>query len=192
MTITGEEHSAGEGRRQDMQRLPKPAPAGAGPDSLAGAGGAVRPGGVGGRARADRATPRSARRRGRDGGRREVRVYLRVNPDEASELQQAADRTGMSVAGYAAATALAAAAGIPPPRALPAADERTRELLGALVAARFELARVGTNLNQLAKSANIDGTVPPAQLREVLARVDAGVRRLDVQTLATLGDDDEL
>ncbi len=38
MTITGEEHSAGEGRRQDMQRLPKPAPAGAGPDSLAGGG----------------------------------------------------------------------------------------------------------------------------------------------------------
>jgi len=25
MTRTGEEHSAGEGRRQDMQRLPKPA-----------------------------------------------------------------------------------------------------------------------------------------------------------------------
>ncbi len=191
MTITGEEHSAGEGRRQDMQRLPKPAPAGAGPDSPAGAGGAVRPGGVGGTARADRATPRRARRRGRDGGRREVRVYLRVNPDEAGELQQAANRTGMSVAGYAAAAALAAAAGIPAPRALPAADERTRELLGALVAARFELARVGTNLNQLAKSANIDGTVLPAQLREVLARVDAGVRRLDVQTLATLGDDDE-
>ncbi len=188
MTITGEEHSAAEGRRQDMQRLPKPAPAGAGPDSLAAAGGAVRPGGVGGTARADRATPRSARRR--DGGRREVRVYLRVNPDEASELQQAADRTGMSVAGYAAAAALAAALRTPAPRALPAADERTRELLGALVAARFELARVGTNLNQLAKSANIDGTVLPGQLREVLARVDAGVRRLDVQTLATLGDDD--
>jgi len=118
-------------------------------------------------------------------------VYLRLSPAEAGELQQAADRTGMSVAGYAAAAALAAAARIPAPRALPAADERPRELRGALVAARFELARVGTNLNQLAKSANIDGTVLPGQLREVLARVDAGVRRLDVQTLATLGVDDQ-
>ena len=62
MTITGEEHSAGEGRRQDMQRSPKPAPVGAGPDPLARAGGAVRPGGVGGTAKASTAAGR--RRRG--------------------------------------------------------------------------------------------------------------------------------
>jgi len=51
------------------------------------------------------------------------------------------------------------------------------------VATRFELAKVGVNLNQLARSANIDGTVLPEQLRAVLARVDAGVRLLDDRTV---------
>ncbi len=187
MTITGGEHSAGEGRRRDMQRSPKPAPAGAGPGAAAGVevGEGGRPGGVGGVGEVGRAVGR--RRRGpRVQGQRQVRVGLRVSGQEAGLLQQAADRTGMTVAGYAAAAALAAAGGTAPPRALPAADRRSRELLGALVAARFELARVGVNLNQLARSANIDGTVLPEQLGAVLARVDAGVRLLDDRTVQVL------
>jgi len=45
------------------------------------------------------------------------------------------------------------------------------------------LTKVGVNLNQLARSANIHGTVLPEQLRAVLARVDAGVRLLDDRTV---------
>jgi len=193
MTSTGEEHSAGEGHRRDMQRSPKPAPVGAGPGAVAAAGqGAVRPGGVGGTARAGTAAGR--RRRGpRVVGQRQVRVGLRLSQGEAAELQQAADRTGLTLSGYAAAAALAAATRTAAPRAVPAADRRTRELLGALVAGRFELAKVGNNLNQIARAANIDGAVLPAQLREVLARVEAGVRLLDARTVRLVdgGHEDE-
>lgn len=194
MTLTGEEHSAGEGRRQDMVGRPKAAPAGAATGAQPGVGVGVRPCGVGGQAEPDgpstatsaaAATTSAAlgRRRARGDGHRTVRVDLRLNADEAGALQQAAERTGMTRAGYAAAAALAAAGGIRAPRALLAAEVRNSELLGALVAARFELAKVGVNLNQLARSANIDGTVLPEQLREVLARVDAGVRLLDARTV---------
>ncbi len=196
MTLTGEEHSAGEGRRRDMVGRPKAAPVGDATGAQPGVGVRVRPCGVGGQAEPDgpsTATATSAaaatssaalgRRRARGDGHRTVRVDLRLNADEAGALQQAAERTGMTRAGYAAAAPLAAAGGIRAPRALLAADVRNSELLGALVAARFELAKVGVNLNQLARSANIDGTVLPEQLREVLARVDAGVRLLDARTV---------
>ncbi len=188
MTITGGDHSAGEGSRQDMVGRPKPAPTVAAVGPQPGAGVGVRPCGVGGQAEPDgpgtaTTSAASGRRRARGDGHRTVRVDLRLNRDEAGALQQAADRTGMTRAGYAAAAALAAAGGTPAPRALPAADVRNRELLGALVATRFELAKVGVNLNQLARSANIDGTVLPEQLRAVLARVDAGVRLLDDRTV---------
>jgi uncharacterized protein (DUF1778 family) len=194
MTTTDEDHSAGFSPRQDMVGTPNTAPAGAGSGAHLGAGEPVRPCGVGGQAEpagqvAGARGP--GRRRARGEGHRTVRVDLRLNQQEAAALREAAGRTGLTRAGYCAAAALAAAGGTAPPRALPVEDERTRELLGALVATRFELVRVGTNLNQLARSANIDGTVLPGQLREVLARVDAGVRRLDVQTLATLGGDDQ-
>jgi len=122
-------------------------------------------------------------------GQRQVRVGLRLSQDEAEELQQAADRTGLTLSGYAAAAALAAATRTAAPRAVPAADRRTRELLGALVAGRFELAKVGNNLNQIARAANIDGTVLPAQLRDVLARVEAGVRLLDDRTVRLVDSD---
>lgn len=193
MTITGGDHSAGEGSRRDMQRSPKPAPVGAGAGAVAaGILGAVRPGGVGGTARASAAAGR--RRRGpRVVGQRQVRVGLRLSQDEAEELQQAADRTGLTLSGYAAAAALAAATRTAAPRAVPAADRHERELLGALVAGRFELAKVGNNLNQIARAANIDGAVLPAQLRDVLARVEAGVRLLDARTvrLVDSGHEDE-
>jgi len=195
MTSTGEDHSAGKGRRQDMVGRPKAAPAGAATGAQPGVGVGVRPCGVGGQAEPDGPSTATAtssaasnsaalgRRRARGDGHRTVRVDLRLNADEAGALQQAAERTGMTRAGYAAAAALAAAGGIRAPRALLAADVRNSELLGALVAARFELAKVGVNLNQLARSANIDGTVLPEQLRGVLARVDAGVRLLDARTV---------
>jgi len=194
MTTTDEDHSAGFSPRQDMVGTPNAAPAGAGVDAHLGAGEPVRPCGVGGQAEpvgpvAGARGP--GRRRARGEGHRTVRVDLRLNQQEAAALRDAAGRTGLTRAGYCAAAALAAAGCTAPPRALPVEDEQNRELLGALVATRFELARVGTNLNQLARSANIDGTVLPGQLHDVLVRVDAGIRRLDVMTLVALGDDDE-
>lgn len=193
MTSTGDEHSAGFGRRQDMVGRPKAAPAGAAAGAQPGVGVGVRPCGVGGQAEPDGPSTAAAaaatnsavlgRRRARGDGHRTVRVDLRLNAGEAGALQQAAERTGMTRAGYAAAAALAAAGGLRAPRALLAAEVRNSELLGALVAARFELAKVGVNLNQLARSANIDGTVLPEQLRGVLGRVDAGVRLLDARTV---------
>jgi len=192
VTLTGEDHSEAFTPRQDMVGRPKAAPAGAARGAQPGVGVGVRPCGVGGQAEPDGpSTATSAattsavlgRRRARGDGHRTVRVDLRLNADEAGALQQAAERTGMTRAGYAAAAALAAAGGIRAPRALLAAEVRNSELLGALVAARFELAKVGVNLNQLARAANIDGTVLPEQLSEVLARVDAGVRLLDARTV---------
>ena len=53
MTSTGEDHSAGKGRRQDMVGRPKAAPAGAATGAQPGVGVGVRPCGVGGQAEPD-------------------------------------------------------------------------------------------------------------------------------------------
>jgi len=179
-----------------MDGLPKVAPAGPAfgtPDAQE-----VRPGGVGGQAQTapqdepqtgpqdEPETEPQPRRRPRGQGRRQVRVALRLSEAEAGVLRAGAARSGMTLAGYAAAAALASAGRTRRPRAVPQATIATRQALAGLVAARLELTRVGSNLNQAVRVANSTGRVP-AELLGLLGRVDAAVRAVDDRTTGVLG-----
>ncbi len=170
-----------------MDGPPKAAPAG--PASGATSGREVRPGGVGGQAQtASQEEPQTElqpRRRPRLAGRRQVRVDLRLSEAEAAVLRAGAARSGMTLAGYAAAAALASAGRTRRPRAVPQATAATRQALAGLVAARLELARVGSNLNQAVRVANSIGRVP-AELLEQLGQVDAAIRSVDDRTAAVV------
>jgi len=160
---------------------PEPSPTGDSPDAPAGAMESVRPGGVGGTAR--------GRPRARAAQRRQVRVGLRLGAREAEDLAAAADRAGMTAAGYAAAAALAAAASMPPPRARPAPNQTARPVLHELIVARLELVRVGTNLNQIARAVNESGGQVPPMLDRVLVQLDASIRQVDDRTMQVMGHD---
>jgi len=171
-----------------MDGPPKAAPAGAASPGPSGQ--ELRPGGVGGQAQSepqdelqDELQPR---RRPRLTGQRQVRVDLRLSEAEAAALRTGAARSGMTLAGYAAAAALASAGRTRRPRAVPQATVATRQALAGLVAARLELARVGSNLNQAVKVANSTGRVP-AELLELLDQVDAAVRAVDDRTAGVVG-----
>ena len=175
-----------------MPGLPKAAPSGAAPGSAGGVGrpdavdssgasGAVEGSAEGGGLR-ERLV--AARRRGpRHPGQRQARVNLRVSEDDARALEAAARLTGLTVSGYVAAAALAAAAGQPAPRPRVGAREVvTREALLAVNQARAQLRHVGGNLNQLAKAANTTGELPP-NLSQVLEEVHAAVAEVDAATV---------
>ncbi len=167
-----------------MGGSPKVAPAGAA--SAAPSGREVRPGGVGGQAQSEPQTELQPRRRPRLPGRRQVRVGLRLSKAEAAVLQAEAARSGMTLAGYAAAAALASAGRTRRPRAVPQATVATRQALAGLVAARLELTRVGSNLNQAVRVANSTGRVP-AELLGLLGQVEQAVRAVDDRTAGVLG-----
>jgi len=167
-----------------MAGPPKAAPAGAaspGPSGME-----VRPGGVGGQTQSEPQDELQPRRRPRGQGQRQVRVDLRLSEAEAGVLRTGAARSGMTLAGYAAAAALASAGRTRRPRAVPQAAVATRQALAGLVAARLELARVGSNLNQAVRVANSTGRVP-AELLELLSQVDAAVRAVDDRTAGVVG-----
>lgn len=171
-----------------MLGQPKPDPAGPGSGSQAeGRPGAVE--GEQGEQGGSYGGPQPHRRGPRHEGQRRSRVTVRLSPAEAQALRQAARTAGLTLAGYTAQVALAAAAGMPGPR--PAGSPRQREAraaLAELVRSRTELRSVGTNLNQAVKVANTTGSVPPDLLR-LLAAVDIAVRHVDAATVAVLDRD---
>ncbi len=166
-----------------MDGSPKVAPAGAA--SVDPSGREVRPSGVGGHDQSEPDEPQP-RRRPRLPGRRQVRVGLRLSEAEAAVLQAGAARSGMTLAGYAAAAALASAGRTRRPRAVPPATVATRQALAGLVAARLELTRVGSNLNQAVRVANSTGRVP-AELLGLLGQVEQAVRAVDDRTAGVMG-----
>jgi uncharacterized protein (DUF1778 family) len=85
---------------------------------------------------------------------------LRLSPEELAELAEAAERSGITVTGYAARAALSAARQEMPPDA--------REFAVQLFAVRREVARVGVNLNQIARRLNGQQAVPPATVEAAL------------------------
>ncbi|MFB8031298.1 plasmid mobilization relaxosome protein MobC, partial [Streptomyces sp. NPDC055990] len=61
-----------------------------------------------------------------------------------------------------------------------------REELRELLAARIGLTRIGTNLNQIARTLNAGGDVTQEQLEAVLQRVGEAVRRVDEATVVNM------
>lgn len=95
---------------------------------------------------------------------------MRLSQAEHAELA-AADQAGLTVAGYVARAALAAAGEQIPPDA--------HETIVAIFAYRADVARIGRNINQIAASLNAGGAVPPGYLAEATAQLRAVMDHLD-------------
>ncbi len=104
------------------------------------------------------------------GERRSKSVMVRVTPGEWENLAEAASTNGgLSVGAYVGGLAQDAAAGRP---LLPVT------VIGELVAARQQLRRVGTNLNQIAAAVN-SGEPLPDNTAAVLAAVGRAIVRVE-------------
>lgn len=117
--------------------------------------------------------PRSGRdRRHRFPGRTRS-LLLRCTEEEFAQLAAAARRSGLTTSGYAAEAAVAAAVGSTPPQAEP-----WREALAEVMAARAQVRRFGTNVNQAVRALNATGEAPEWLDRSVALTSDA-VAQLD-------------
>jgi hypothetical protein len=104
------------------------------------------------------------------GERRSKSVMVRVTPGEWENLAEAASANGgLSVGAYVGGLAQDAAVGRP---LLPVT------VIGELVAARQQLRRVGTNLNQVAAAVNSDQPLP-GNTAAVLAAVGRAIARVE-------------
>lgn len=95
---------------------------------------------------------RGGRRRSRQPKQRSERQTFRASTAEATEIQEAADAKGISKARFIAQAVHAEIHG------RPRLDHD--EALDVLEAARIQLVRAGTNLNQIAKVLNSGGDAP--------------------------------
>ncbi|MCB5911052.1 plasmid mobilization protein [Streptomyces pinistramenti] len=119
---------------------------------------------------------RTPRRRLRQPQLRERRVHPRYSDDEFALLQKAADLSRVQVGGYVAEASLAAARADDPTAAV--ADYRA--MAKALMAANGQLAKIGSNLNQLTRHLNQDGTWPqPDLVQRLLEHVEASIADVD-------------
>lgn len=108
-------------------------------------------------------------------------VFVRLSSDEYEDLAEAAARVELTPTGYVAETALAAARGQGTP-GLADGTATTRaelaQLQRELFAARTELVRVGTNLNQAVADLHATGTTP-AGLHDTVTRCAQAMEALD-------------
>jgi hypothetical protein len=104
---------------------------------------------------------------------RSRQVKLRYSEDEFAALQAAARRSGLTPSGFAAEAAIAAARGEEPP-----AGEPWREALAEVMAARAQVRRFGTNVNQAVRALNATGE-PPDWLDHAVTIASRAVERLD-------------
>ncbi|MFD8783776.1 MobC family plasmid mobilization relaxosome protein [Kitasatospora sp. NPDC059599] len=114
------------------------------------------------------------RRRLRQSVPRTNRICPRFSDPEWALLQRAAARADLAPGGYTAAAAVAAAASTDPSAAV--ADYRRG--IQELMESNRQLGAVGNNLNQLAHYVNAGGQ-PGAELRQLLARVEASIDAVD-------------
>jgi len=99
----------------------------------------------------------AARRRNRTRahGQRRLRLTPRFSDTEICELEQAAEKAGLTPTGFAAQAAVAAARAGATPHL-----NALRGAVAELVAARTAVNRVGTNLNQAVAALNATGEAP--------------------------------
>jgi uncharacterized protein (DUF1778 family) len=115
-------------------------------------------------------------RRLRQPALRDHRVHPRFSDTEYDLLQRAATHCSMTLGGYTAEAALAAARAENPEAAI--ADYR--RLVKELMAANRQLAAIGNNLNQLARHLNTGGTFPEqTAVQCLLTYVEAAIGRAD-------------
>lgn len=118
---------------------------------------------------------RPAARRARSSEPRSRQLQIRLSEREFEAVSVAAEVSGLSRGAWAAATVQAS---IDRHRD-PLASVELRAAMGELSAARLELVRVGTNLNQLAKKANEGAPVAVGVLESMHADLVAAVVAVD-------------
>ena len=102
----------------------------------------------------------------------------RFTPVERVEVDAAADSAGMSTSRFCAEAALAAARGTPMLLSVAQDREALVRLQRQLFAARTEVARFGTNVNQAVARLNTTG-VAPAWMGRAMTRVGYSIIQLD-------------
>lgn len=124
-------------------------------------------------------TPRAAveprmRPRLRQSQQRDRVRSVRLTADELADVQRAARASGLRVAGFLADAAVAVARAQHGPQSW-LMDQRA--LVEELMNASAQLARVGNNLNQIARTLNSGGQAPHAE--DALARVRRAAARVE-------------
>ncbi|MGY1435437.1 plasmid mobilization protein [Streptomyces reniochalinae] len=105
---------------------------------------------------------------------------VRLTADELTDVQRGAEAMGLRVAGFLADAAVAVARAQDGPHTW-LMDQRS--LVEELMRASAQLARVGNNLNQVAKALNSGGETPYAEdaltrVRQAAARVEAAATEI--------------
>ncbi|MFJ9446469.1 MobC family plasmid mobilization relaxosome protein [Kitasatospora sp. NPDC101235] len=119
---------------------------------------------------------RRPRRRYHEPQQRQRKLTIRVSSDEETQIQHAADARALTVARFIATAALSAAARHD---AALDADDQLDRAIDELAATRRQIARVGNNVNQIARELNIGGLPHPADLADALARVRTAIATVD-------------
>ncbi|MCG6496932.1 MobC family plasmid mobilization relaxosome protein [Kitasatospora sp. A2-31] len=127
-------------------------------------------------------TVRRPRRRFHEPQQRQRKLTVRLSLSEESEIKSAATERAQTAARFVAAAALAAArrsTSFDP-------DDRLDRSLDELAAARRQTARVGNNLNQIARELNSGGLPNPVDLVAALAAVRTTVTAIDTASAKLL------
>ncbi|MCG3039009.1 MobC family plasmid mobilization relaxosome protein [Streptomyces fenghuangensis] len=120
---------------------------------------------------------RPPRRRTYQRSHREAVIAVRFTSEEKAEIAAAAGRAGVFPAGFLATAGLTAARGR---GALPRADEQLDAAIDELAALRAQIARVGNNLNQIARACNSGGRPHPGALDSALKTLVGTLGRVDL------------
>ncbi|MFD8415454.1 plasmid mobilization relaxosome protein MobC [Streptomyces sp. NPDC059650] len=102
---------------------------------------------------------------------------MSYNDDELSIVREAANRDNQAVAAWVGSAALSVAA----EKVVPVSAD-SRDVVAELIRARQQAARIGNNVNQMARTLNAGGTVTGAQLDALSAAAERAIRRLDEAT----------
>ena len=127
------------------------------------------------------APARSARHRRHRFPARDRVVKVRYDDREHAALVAAAERAGLTVAGFLAGAGLSVAGQGPAP-----AQEADRELLGELLRLRLAIRRYAVNVNQAVPALNSTGQAP-LWLSRAVAGADRAVRSADEATRRVTG-----
>lgn len=96
----------------------------------------------------DQTKPEKKTKSGSENRQRQGKVFMRATVEEKTEIESRAARAGLSVAGYLRVLAFGKSAKQPRAARRPFVDK------AELVAVRYELRKIGGNLNQIAHQLN--------------------------------------
>ncbi|MEY9848435.1 hypothetical protein ABH940_005538 [Streptacidiphilus sp. BW17] len=122
------------------------------------------------------APPRKQRRRPRASLHLDDQLNVRVRKADRDEIDAAAKKHGWTMSKFVTNAALNAARG---ETSAYDPQDRLNRAVDELVHSREQLARVGRNLNQVARALNAGGYPEPAELTTVIASVARAVGRVE-------------